>query len=322
MLDGFCRTIDYIRISVTDRCNLRCRYCMPPEGITCLPMHEILSYEETIHLCRIFAELGVRKVKITGGEPFVRRNVCHLIRAIKDIPGIDSVTITTNGILALQHLKELKAIGIDGINFSLDTLDPEIFRQITGTDALSDVLKAIDAAAAIGIPNIKINCVPVQGSNTEDIPGIAAFAKNYPFHVRFIELMPIGLGKDYQSVPESDIRRILETAYGSLLPAEGTFGNGPAHYSHIDGFKGHIGFISAMSHMFCEQCNRIRLTADGQLKTCLFYEKGVNLKPLLRSHHSDEEIMHQISLALHDKPKHHDLDSLSPEHRGMSQIGG
>ena len=161
MLDGFCRTIDYIRISVTDRCNLRCRYCMPPEGITCLPMHEILSYEETIHLCRIFAELGVRKVKITGGEPFVRRNVCHLIRAIKDIPGIDSVTITTNGILALQHLKELKAIGIDGINFSLDTLDPEIFRQITGTDALSDVLKAIDAAAAIGIPNIKINCVPV-----------------------------------------------------------------------------------------------------------------------------------------------------------------
>ena len=147
MLDGFCRTIDYIRISVTDRCNLRCRYCMPPEGITCLPMHEILSYEETIHLCRIFAELGVRKVKITGGEPFVRRNVCHLIRAIKDIPGIDSVTITTNGILALQHLKELKAIGIDGINFSLDTLDPEIFRQITGTDALSDVLKAIDAAA-------------------------------------------------------------------------------------------------------------------------------------------------------------------------------
>ena len=121
MLDGFCRTIDYIRISVTDRCNLRCRYCMPPEGITCLPMHEILSYEETIHLCRIFAELGVRKVKITGGEPFVRRNVCHLIRAIKDIPGIDSVTITTNGILALQHLKELKAIGIDGINFSLDS---------------------------------------------------------------------------------------------------------------------------------------------------------------------------------------------------------
>lgn len=187
---------------------------------------------------------------------------------------------------------------------------------------MSDVLKAIEAAAAIGIPNIKINCVPVQGSNTEDIPGIAAFAKNYPFHVRFIELMPIGLGKDYQSVPESDIRRILETAYGSLLPAEGTFGNGPAHYSHIDGFRGHIGFISAMSHMFCEQCNRIRLTADGQLKTCLFYEKGVNLKPLLRSHHSDEEIMHQISLALHDKPKHHDLDSLSPEHRGMSQIGG
>lgn len=322
MLDGFCRTIDYIRLSVTDRCNLRCRYCMPPEGITCLPMHEILSYEETIHLCKIFAGLGIRKVKITGGEPFVRRDVCHLIRAIKAIPGIENVTVTTNGILALRHLEELKAIGIDGINFSLDTLNSEIFRQITGTDALSDVLTAIDRAIALEIPNIKINCVPVQGLNTGDIPGIAAFSKDYPIHVRFIELMPIGLGKGFQPVPESDICRILESVYGSLQPAEGTFGNGPAHYSHIDGFKGHIGFISAMSHMFCEQCNRIRLTTDGQLKTCLFYENGVDLKALLRNHHSDEEITHQISLALHDKPKHHDLDSLSPEHRGMSQIGG
>ena len=322
MLDGFCRTIDYIRLSVTDRCNLRCRYCMPPEGITCLPMHEILSYEEIVHLCEIFAKLGIRKVKITGGEPFVRKNICHLIRSIKAIPGIESVTVTTNGIMALKHLEELKSIDIDGINFSVDTLDSDIFRQITGTDALSDVLKAIDRAIALEIPNIKINCVPVQGLNTEDIPGIAAFAKNYPIHVRFIELMPIGLGKDFRSVSESDICRILESVYGSLQKTEGTFGNGPAHYSHIDGFKGHIGFISAMSHMFCEQCNRIRLTADGQLKTCLFYENGVDLKTLLRNQHSDEEIMHQISLALHDKPKHHDLDSLSPEHRGMSQIGG
>jgi len=295
---------------------------MPPEGITCLPMHEILSYEEIIHLCRIFAQLGIRKIKITGGEPFVRRNVCHLIHAIKEIPGIDSVTVTTNGILAQKHLEELKHTGIDGINFSLDTLSPEIFRQITGADALPDVLKAIDNAVALNIPNIKINCVPVQGLNTDDIPGIAAFAKNHPIHVRFIELMPIGLGKNFQPVSESDIRHILETVYGPFMPAEGTFGNGPARYNHIAGFKGHIGFISAMSHMFCEQCNRIRLTTDGQLKTCLFYEDGIDLKSLLRNQHSDEEIIHRISLALRDKPKHHDLDSLSPEHRGMSQIGG
>lgn len=322
MIDGFRRTIDYIRLSVTDRCNLRCRYCMPPEGITCLPMHEILSYEETIHLCEIFAGLGIHKIKITGGEPFVRRNICHLIREIKAIPGIDSVTVTTNGTMALQHLEELKSIGIDGINFSLDTLNPEIFKQITGSDGLSDVLCAIDRAAALDIPNIKINCVPVQGVNTQDIPDIAAFAKDSPIHVRYIEMMPIGLGKEFQTVTEADIRQILETAYGPLQPIEGRFGNGPAHYSHIAGFKGHIGFISAMSHMFCEQCNRVRLTADGQMKTCLFYESGIDLKGLLRNHYSDEEIAHHIALALQDKPKDHDLDSLSPEHRGMSQIGG
>ena len=322
MLDGFCRTIDYIRLSVTDRCNLRCRYCMPPEGIACLPMHEILSYEETIHLCRIFARLGIHKVKITGGEPFVRRNICHLIGEIKTIPGIDSVTVTTNGTLALQHLEELKSIGIDGINFSLDTLDHNIFRQITGTDALTDVLHAIDRAIALDIPNIKINCVPVKELNIQDIPKIAAFAKGAPIHVRYIEMMPIGLGKNFQTVSETDIRQLLESAYGPLQPVEGSFGNGPAHYSHIAGFKGHIGFISAMSHMFCEQCNRIRLTADGQMKTCLFYENGIDLKGLLRNHCSDEEIAHHINLALKDKPKDHDLDSLSPEHRGMSQIGG
>ena len=162
----------------------------------------------------------------------------------------------------------------------------------------------------------------MKGLNTQDISRIAAFAKDTPIHVRYIEMMPIGLGRDFQAVSETDIRQILESTYGPLLPVEGSFGNGPAHYSHIDGFKGHIGFISAMSHMFCEQCNRIRLTADGQMKTCLFYENGIDLKMLLRNHCSDEEIAHYITLALHDKPKNHDLDSLSPEHRGMSQIGG
>ena len=322
MIDGFSRTIDYIRLSVTDRCNLRCRYCMPPEGISCMSMHEILTYEETEHLCRIFAALGIRKVKITGGEPFVRKNVCHLIRQIKQIPGIDSVTVTTNGILTLPHLEELKAIGIDGINFSLDTLKPDTFRQIAGRNGLDKVLSAISEAVSLEIPNIKINCVPLRDMNLSEVPDIAALARNYPIHVRFIEMMPIGLGKDFQMVSEAEICQLLKQTYNCLEPIEGTYGNGPAHYYHIPGFKGHIGFISAMSHMFCDQCNRIRLTTDGQLKTCLFYENGIDLKYLIRNNCSDKELMHQIRLALQNKPQHHEMSSLSPELRGMSQIGG
>lgn len=322
MLDGFNRHIDYIRLSVTDRCNLRCRYCMPSDGISCLPMREILSYEEIEGLCHIFADLGIRKVKITGGEPFVRKNICYLIRQIKQVPGIDSVTLTTNGILALHHLENLKDIGIDGINFSLDTLKPDVFHKIAGRDGLDTVLTALQHAIDLGIPNIKINCVPMHGLNESEIPAIAAIAREAPIHVRFIEMMPIGLGKNFQMVSEKEIYSQLHQTYDCLQPVEGICGNGPAHYYHIPGFIGHIGFISAMSHMFCDQCNRIRLTADGQLKTCLFYDNGINLKHLIRSGCSDEEIMQQINLALQNKPQHHEMSSFHPEHRGMSQIGG
>ncbi|MFQ9108974.1 MAG: GTP 3',8-cyclase MoaA [Coprococcus sp.] len=246
----------------------------------------------------------------------------HLIRRIKQIPGIDSVTLTTNGTLALQHLEELKAIGIDGINFSLDTLKPAVFHQITGESGLEDVLAAINRAVSLQIPNIKINCVPVRDFNLSEIPDIAALAEDYPIHVRFIEMMPIGLGKDFQMISEAEICHLLKDTYGSLEPIDGIFGNGPAHYYHIPGFKGHIGFISAMSHMFCDGCNRIRLTTDGQLKTCLFYENGIDLKSLIRNNCSDEELRQQVCLALQNKPQHHEISSLPPELRGMSQIGG
>ena len=244
------------------------------------------------------------------------------LKKIKQIPGIDSVTLTTNGTLALQHLEELKAIGIDGINFSLDTLKPAVFQQITGGRGLENVLVAINKAVSLQIPNIKINCVPVRDFNLSEIPDIAALAENYPIHVRFIEMMPIGLGKDFQMVSESEICHLLKDTYGSLEPIDGIFGNGPAHYYHIPGFKGHIGFISAMSHMFCDGCNRIRLTTDGQLKTCLFYENGIDLKSLIRNNCSDEELRQQVCLALQNKPQHHEISSLPPELRGMSQIGG
>ena len=216
----------------------------------------------------------------------------------------------------------MKAIGIDGINFSLDTLKPAVFHQITGESGLEDVLAAINRAVSLQIPNIKINCVPVRDFNLSEIPDIAALAEDYPIHVRFIEMMPIGLGKDFQMISEAEVCRLLKDTYGSLEPIDGIFGNGPAHYYHIPGFKGHIGFISAMSHMFCDGCNRIRLTTDGQLKTCLFYENGIDLKSLIRNNCSDEELRQQVCLALQNKPQHHEMSSLPPELRGMSQIGG
>lgn len=322
MIDGFHRNIDYIRISVTDRCNLRCRYCMPPEGITCMPMEEILSYEEIERLCHIFAGMGIHKIKITGGEPFVRKDLCHLLAHLKQIPGIDKVTLTTNGILTLPWLDELKKIDIDGINFSLDTLDPDTFYRISGSHDHQTVVNAIHAAIESGIQNIKINCVPMSGINDDDIADIAGMAKTYPIHVRFIEMMPIGLGKNYIAVSENEICKKLENIYGTLLPLDKSFGNGPARYYHIRGFQGHIGFISAMSHRFCHACNRVRLTSDGYLKTCLFYEEGINLKYYLRNEYSDEAISEQIVLALKQKPEHHDLSDQIPESKGMSQIGG
>ena len=189
-------------------------------------------------------------------------------------------------------------------------------------NGLEEVLAAINRAVSLQIPNIKINCVPVRDFNLPEIPDIAALAKNYPVHVRFIEMMPIGLGKDFQMISETEICHLLKDIYGSLEPIDGIFGNGPAHYYHIPGFIGHIGFISAMSHMFCDKCNRIRLTTDGQLKTCLFYENGTDLKYLIRNNCSDEELRQQVCLALQSKPQHHEISSLPPELRGMSQIGG
>ena len=322
MLDGFHRKIDYMRISVTDRCNLRCRYCMPPEGIPWMDMQDILTYEEIEHLCRIFAGMGIRKLKITGGEPFVRRGICDLIERLKQIPGIDKVTLTTNGTLVLPHLQRLKNMHIDGINFSLDTLDPETFYAITGRTGHEAVLSAIQKAIHLGIDNIKINCVPIKGMNEAEIVSLAAMAMHQSIHVRFIEMMPIGLGKEFAAVSEEDILKCLEDAFGASKPLKGVFGNGPAHYYHLPGFTGHIGFISAMSHRFCESCNRVRLTSDGHLKTCLFYDRGIDLKYYLRKGYSDTAIGGQIAAALLQKPAHHDLQNETPESKGMSQIGG
>lgn len=326
MIDGFGRNIDYIRISVTDRCNLRCVYCMPEEGIESIPHQEILRFQEIVRVCRIMAANGIHKVKLTGGEPLVRRRITELIRELKEIPGIDNVTITTNGVLLEEMYDDLVDAGIDAITVSLDTLDPDMYRQIARRDEAARVRRGIDAALKKGRVPLKINCVPVMGMEKQQLVDIARLAKDRRVHVRFIEMMPIGMGSQFPFVREDELRQQLERELGTFTPCNDVPGNGPCHYFAVDGFLGRIGFISAVSHKFCSECNRIRLTADGFLKTCLQYDCGVELKPLLRSGGSDEELERAIRSALEEKPLGHNfggsVNADERELRTMSQIGG
>ena len=325
MLDAQNRRIDYIRISVTDRCNLRCMYCMPKEGIRCLPHNEILSYEEILRLCGIFYQLGVRKVKLTGGEPLIRKGMAELVRRLKADCKMDSVTLTTNGILLTEQLEDLVRAGIDGVNISLDTLERKRFREITRRDELEHVLEGIRYALTFPELNVKINCVPM-GDGAGDVIAIAGLAKNQKLDVRFIEMMPMGLGKKTEGMKEAELIQRIESAYGKMDLCEQMRGNGPAHYYGIQGFQGKIGFISAISHKFCSECNRIRLTADGYLKTCLQYEAGVDLKEKLRNGVEDVQLLQSIRETILNKPWDHHFGKTAGEtdleQRYMSQIGG
>lgn len=326
MKDSFGREIDYLRVSITDRCNLRCIYCMPESGVEEILSHEdILSYEEIVRVCAAFAELGLKKVKITGGEPLVRKNAAGLVARIKSLSGIEQVTMTTNGVLLRQNVKELKAAGLDGVNISLDTLDPAVFRRITRFGNLAGVLDGLDAAVEAGIPSIKINCVPIAGINCGGAADLAALARERDIKVRFIEMMPVGLGANFRYVGGMEIRRMLEEAYGEMTPYVGKLGNGPSVYYTIPGFRGQIGFISAVTSCFCERCNRVRLTANGFLKTCLNFDVGTNLLPALRE--GDEALLQEaIRLTVLSKPQKHAFfrndGTLRAETKIMSQIGG
>lgn len=324
MIDGQGRIIDYLRISVTDRCNLRCVYCMPEEGMKPVSHDEILRYQEVERLARIFARLGIRKIKITGGEPLVRKGIENLVKNLKRTPGIEQVTITTNGILLGEKLEVLKAAGLDGMNLSLDTLNPKIYRQITRREGLEKALEGIKKTLEDGQIPLKINCVPM-GIPGQEVEELAKLSQKYPVHVRYIEMMPIGLGKNYQSVKEEHILENLEAIYGKARRYEGKLGNGPGHYYEFPGFAGKIGFISAISHKFCGECNRVRLTSQGFLKTCLQYEAGVDLRQYLRSGMPEEQLEQMIRKEILCKPtSHHFLqgEDEKTEHRTMSQIGG
>lgn len=324
MKDRFGREIDYLRISITDRCNLRCVYCMPENGIVQIPHKEILTYDEITRICRCMTELGIHKIKLTGGEPLTRKGCATLVKMLKELPGIEKVTLTTNGILLKEQMADLAEAGIDDINISLDTLDAAAFAKVTRRENLNQVLEGIEAVLQHPQIGLKINCVPVL-EDPENLVAVAGLAKKYPLHVRFIEMMPIGYGREFQFRGEEEICRILEKAYGTMIPVTERYGNGPCHYYRIEGFQGKIGFISAMTHKFCDQCNRVRMTAEGFLKACLQYQTGTDLKGLMRAGCTDEELTEAIQKVIWEKPVSHHFTSAEAgedEARLMSQIGG
>lgn len=325
MLDQYGRKIDYIRISITDRCNLRCMYCMPEAGVESVEHDDILRYDEIVRLAEMFAGLGITKVKITGGEPLVRKDAPELIRLLKELPGIDNVTLTTNGILLKEQMADLAAAGLDAVNISLDALEEDRFKEITRREGLGLVMEGIEEALRYPEVRVKINCVLLEGINEDQWIPMAGLAKDRDLDVRFIEMMPIGFGARFCGETQEEVVRLLEEAYGRTTPVTGKFGNGPSTYMKIEGFKGKIGFISAMSHKFCGDCNRIRLTSEGFLKPCLQFSTGGDLRTPLRSGEPDESIREQIEKTIFRKPRSHRFEERRQEGfemRKMSEIGG
>jgi cyclic pyranopterin phosphate synthase len=334
LTDRFSRTIDYMRISVTDRCNLRCIYCMPYEGLSPIEHSEILRYEEIVRVLRVAAGIGVRKIRITGGEPLVRKNIPYLIQLIKEIDGISDLSLTTNGILLEKYADELAAAGLDRVNISLDSVRAERYREITRGGDIDAVFRGIAAAQKAGLLPIKINVVPIRGLNDDEITDFARMTLDSPYQVRFIEFMPIGrqdLWKPEMFMPVEEIRTIVGRT-GDLHPVK-LRKSGPARYFKFEGAAGVIGFISPLSNHFCGECNRLRLTADGKLRPCLFSETEIDLKPALRSDAPDNEIERLIRLSIEVKPEGHNIklqdvylkkltDSKRVCGRPMSKIGG
>ena len=332
MKDRYNRTIDYMRISITDRCNLRCTYCMPQE-ITLTSMENILTYEEILRICNAAVELGITRFKVTGGEPLVRKGCVTLIREMKRIPGIEQVTMTTNGVLLGQYLEELISAGIDGINISLDTLDADRYERITGKNELSAVMENIGRAINSGI-RVKLNAVLQNGVNEDEWEHIALLARTNRLDVRFIEMMPIGFGKNCRGVSGRELFAKMKTRWPDLETVEDIHGNGPAVYYHVPGWKGSIGLINAIHGKFCASCNRIRLTSRGMLKPCLCYGDTVDLMPILRgaaagsgpdgNAGTDDMIRRAIAEAIMEKPAQHCFEQKEyvTEESQMVSIGG
>jgi len=322
------RTINYLRISVTDRCNFRCRYCIPSSPFSVIEHKKIARYEEILRITELACELGITKVRITGGEPFVRKGIFSFLEQLCAIESLKDISITTNGaLLAREKIEKLILFGIKRLNFSLDTLDPVKFAQITGRDRFQDVWDAIFTAHELGISPVKINAVVLRGMNDDEINEIAALTLKYPFHIRFIEYMPMGNSaiKKQQQVLTREIREKIESEFGELVPVKRTVNDGPAKKFQIQGAKGIVGFITPISSHFCSECNRLRLTSRGTLRPCLLnnYEKDI-INPL-RNGASDKELKEIILFALTKKPSFHGLTDHSAKDipiSHMTSIGG
>ncbi len=328
LIDTYNRTITYMRISITDRCNLRCTYCMPEEGINWKPKEEILRYEEILRIVSVAAKRGLKKVRVTGGEPLVRRGVVEFVKALHQIPGIEDVALTTNGVFLKETANDLYRAGLRRINISLDSLHPQTFAQMVRRDIFDRVWEGIEQCEKVGFDPIKINCVLQAGVNDHEVIDFARLTERKPYHVRFIEYMPCANWetwvKTYQ--PFEVTRDKIEAIIGKLEPVgQPNDGNaGPAENFRLPGALGVIGFIHAISHDFCGTCNRIRLTADGQIRPCLYSDTAVDFKTPLRSGCTDEAISTLLDRVMQVKPKYHELDVIPQAKKlvTMVNIGG
>lgn len=323
MLDRYGRVINYLRISVTDRCNLRCCYCMP-EGVQDVGMKNILTFEEIWEIVRTGVSLGITHIRITGGEPLVRKGCVNLIRGIREIPGVETITMTTNGVLLGNYAKQLKEAGVDGVNISLDTLDPEEFFKITGKRELQEVLAGIRAAKTAGLP-VKLNAV---NRKELDPTPLVRYAQEENLPLRFIEMMPVGYGKKYVGRSNEELRETLEAVCGNaecMTNREelSRMGSGPAVYYQFSDLKVPVGFISAIHGKFCDTCNRARLTAEGYLKLCLCYDEGEDLRRVLREGEK-ENLRTIMEQTIFRKPAAHCFEHPAEmtETHEMVKIGG
>lgn len=320
LYDEIGRHIHYLRVAVTDRCNFRCQYCMPAEGVEWIEHSDILRYEELLRIINAFASLGVNKVRITGGEPLVRKGLIAFLKEVSHIPGIREVGLTTNGSLLGKYAPLLKEAGVTRINVSLDTLRRERFLKLTGQDNLQEVVAGIRKAQEVGLTPVKINMVVMKGFNSDEVADMAKLAKDHPYQIRFIEYMPFRAGENYLFTAEEIKEKLAEAGLTNLIPQMKN--NSPARIYTIPGFQGSIGFISPVSEHFCQSCNRIRLTPDGCLKPCLLSNDEYSLREELRAGISDDGLREKIKDVVWHKPKQHHLEQGKKSERGMSRIGG
>lgn len=321
-LDAAPRRVDYLRLSITDRCNLRCVYCMPPQGVPARAHGDILSYEELASFARVAVQCGISKIRVTGGEPLVRRGCAEFVGMLARTSGVNDISLTTNGVLLASHARDLRRQGLRRVNISIDSLDPERFARITRGGHLGDVLAGLDAAFAAGFRPVKLNVLLLAGIERE-LDAFVELARNREVHVRFIEFMPVDRRlaevplSDRRLVPASEILDQMRRRH-SVVPDPGPYGHGPAAYWREPGAAGTIGFVAGVSDHFCDTCNRLRLTADGRLRSCLFSGEDVNIRPLITAPRELRRVVHNV---MRDKKYDRRVET-EVSLRSMSQIGG